>query len=145
MGYKETYEGWKADPEGFWMEAAEAIDWDRKPTYALDDSRAPIYQWYADGRMNTCHNAVDRHVAAGNGERTAIIYDSPVTDTKRHISYAELQQATARLGGALQAHGVQAGDRVLIYMPMIPEAVVAMLACARIGRASCRERVCLYV
>ena len=133
MGYKDTYDGWKHDPEGFWMQAAEAIDWDRKPTRALDDSRAPIYQWYADGRMNTCHNAVDRHVAAGKGERTAIIYDSPVTDTKRHISYSELQQATARLGGALQEHGVQAGDRVVIYMPMVPEAVIAMLACARIG------------
>ena len=133
MGYRDTYDSWKADPEGFWMAAAEAIDWDRKPTHALDDSRAPIYQWYADGRMNTCYNAVDRHVAAGKGDQTAIIYDSPVTDTKRHISYAELQQATARLGGALQEHGVQSGDRVVIYMPMVPEAVIAMLACARIG------------
>ena len=133
MGYRDTYDSWKADPEGFWMAAAEAIDWDRKPTHALDDSRAPIYQWYADGRMNTCYNAVDRHVAAGKGDQTAIIYDSPVTDTKRHISYAELQQATARLGAALQEHGVQSGDRVVIYMPMVPEAVIAMLACARIG------------
>ncbi len=133
MRYRETYEAWQRDPEAFWMEQSERIDWHKKPTSALDDSNAPLYRWFTDGEMNTCANAVDRHVAAGRGEQAAIIYDSPVTDTKRTITYAELQTLTARLGGALQAHGVGKGDRVIIYMPMIPEAVVAMLACARIG------------
>ena len=133
MGYKEVYAAWADDPEGFWLEAAKAIDWDVAPTQALDDSKAPLYEWFADGQMNTCFNAVDRHVAAGRGDQTAIIYDSPVTDTKRKISYVELQTATARLGGALLRQGVTKGDRVIIYMPMVPEALVAMLACARIG------------
>ncbi|MEM8788533.1 MAG: AMP-binding protein [Pseudomonadota bacterium] len=133
MGYKETYAAAQADPEAFWMAAAEAIDWDVKPTRALDDTDAPFYRWFADGRMNTCHNAVDRHVTAGRGDQAAIIYDSPVTNTRATMTYAELQDATARLGGALQARGVGVGDRVVIYMPMVPEALVAMLACARIG------------
>ena len=133
MGYKETYDAWTADPEGFWMGEAQAIDWDTAPTRALDDSAAPIYAWFADGQMNTCFNAVDRHVAAGRGDQAAIIYDSPVTDTKRTITYAELKDQVASLGGALKARGVEKGDRVIIYMPMVPEALVAMLACARIG------------
>ena len=133
MGYRDTYGAWAADPESFWMERAQDIDWDVAPTRALDDTRAPIYSWFADGQMNTCYNAVDRHVAAGRGDQAAIIYDSPVTDTKRTITYAELKDATAQLGGALQAKGVEKGDRVIIYMPMVPEAVIAMLACARIG------------
>ncbi|MHA3976647.1 propionyl-CoA synthetase [Halovulum sp. GXIMD14794] len=133
MGYKETYAAWKADPEAYWMEAAEAIDWVKKPSRALDDSDAPIYRWYADGQMNTCFNAVDRHVEVGRGDDVAIIWDSPMTGLKRKITFAELQEQTARLGGALQARGVGKGDRVIIYMPMVPEALVAMLACARIG------------
>jgi propionyl-CoA synthetase len=133
MGYREVYEGWKADPEGFWMQAAEAIDWVEKPTRALDDSRAPFYQWFADGVCNTCFNAVDRHVAAGRGDQAALIHDSPITGTKTTITYAALKDRVASLAGALAARGVAKGDRVVIYMPMVPEAVIAMLACARIG------------
>ncbi|EAR52032.1 propionate--CoA ligase [Oceanicola granulosus HTCC2516] len=133
MGYREVYDTWTADPEGFWMEAARAIDWDRPPSRALFDDNAPFYEWFADARVNTCHNAVDRHVAAGHGARIALIHDSPVTGTVRHISYAELQDQVARLAGVLAARGVGLGDRVVIYMPMVPEAVVAMLACARLG------------
>lgn len=133
MGYKSVYEGWKADPEAFWMEQAAAIDWITAPTKALSDADAPIYEWFKDATVNACYNAVDRHVIAGNGDRTAIIYDSPVTDTKSKITYAELQTKVAMLAGALADKGVTKGDRVIIYMPMVPEALVAMLACARIG------------
>jgi propionyl-CoA synthetase len=133
MGYREVYEAWRADPEGFWMQAAEAIDWVRAPTRALDASRAPLYGWFPDAICNTCWNAVDRHVAAGHGERIAVIHDSPVTGTRARISYAELLDRVSRFARALAALGVGAGDRVLIYMPMVPEALVAMLACARIG------------
>jgi len=133
MAYAEVYDAWKTDPEGFWMQAAEAVDWVRKPSRALFDERAPLYQWFADGEINTCWNAVDRHVEAGRGAQTAIIYDSPVTGTKRSITFAELQEQVARLAGALARRGIGVGDRVVIYMPMVPEALVAMLACARIG------------
>ncbi|NCO87298.1 MAG: propionyl-CoA synthetase [Rhodobacterales bacterium] len=133
MGYREIYDGWKADPEGFWMQAAQAIDWDVAPSRALDADRAPLYEWFSDGMVNTCWNAVDRHVAAGHGDRIAIIHDSPVTGTVRHISYGELQTRVASLAGALRARGIGKGDRVIIYMPMVPEALEAMLACARIG------------
>jgi propionyl-CoA synthetase len=133
MSYKEVYEGWKADPEGFWMQAAEAVDWIKKPSRALDDSAAPFYRWFADGVCNTCWNAVDRHVAAGRGEQAALIHDSAITGTKTTITYAQLQQRVARLAGALAARGVTKGDRVIIYMPMVPETAEAMLACARIG------------
>jgi len=133
MGYKELYDGWKQDPDAFWMKAAEAIDWVEKPSKALFDDNAPLYEWFKDAQVNTCYNAVDRHVEAGNGARTAIIYDSPITDTKHKISYAELQTRVASLAGALRAKGVQKGDRVIIYMPMVPEALEAMLACARLG------------
>jgi propionyl-CoA synthetase len=133
MGYKDVYAAWAADPEAFWMQAAEAIDWDRKPSKALYDENAPLYEWYSDGMVNACWNAVDRHVENGRGEQTAIIYDSPITHTKREISYVELRNRVATLAGALRAKGVEKGDRVIIYMPMIPEAIEAMLACARIG------------
>jgi propionyl-CoA synthetase len=133
MGYREVYEGWKADPEGFWMKAAEAIDWVEPPSRALDDSRAPFYGWFADAQCNTCWNAVDRHVEAGHGDRTAIIYDSPITGTKSSLSYAELLDRVSRFAGALAVRGVGKGDRVVIYMPMVPEALIAMLACARLG------------
>ena len=133
MGYKELYDGWKQDPEGFWMQAAEAIDWVEKPSKALFDDNAPLYEWFKDAQVNTCYNAVDRHVEVGNGARTAIIYDSPITDTKHKISYAELQSRVASLAGALRAKGVEKGDRVIIYMPMVPEALEAMLACSRLG------------
>lgn len=133
MSYKEVYEGWKVDPEAFWMEAAKAVSWMKEPTKALFDEDAPIYEWFKDGEINTCYNAADRHVDAGHGDRVAIIYDSPITGNSSKTTYAELQAKTAKLGGALQAQGVTKGDRVIIYMPMITEAIVAMLACARIG------------
>ncbi|MGR3490664.1 MAG: AMP-binding protein, partial [Shimia sp.] len=133
MGYKDIYAAWQADPEAFWMEAAQAIDWDVAPTRALDDSRAPLYEWFTDAKVNTCWNAVDRHVAAGRGDQVAIIYDSPITGSGSKTTYTELRNQVAALGGALQAQGVKKGDRVIIYMPMVPEALVAMLACARIG------------
>ncbi|SCM66888.1 propionate-CoA ligase PrpE [Donghicola eburneus] len=133
MSYQDIYKSWQDDPEGFWMAQAEAIDWDQKPTKALHDDNAPLYEWFADAKVNTCWNAVDRHVEAGRGDQTAIIYDSPVTHTKREISYFELRNRVAGLAGALRAKGVEKGDRVIIYMPMIPEALEAMLACARIG------------
>lgn len=131
--YADVYAASKSDPNAFWMEAADLIDWVKKPTKALFDENAPLYEWYLDGEMNTCFNAVDRHVAAGNGDRVALVHDSAITGKKRHITFAELQELTARLGGALQAKGVGKGDRVIIYMPMVAEAAVAMLACARIG------------
>ena len=121
------------DPDGFWGEAAEALEWDKRWDKVLDGSRAPFYRWFVGGRLNTCHNAVDRHVAAGRGAQPAVIYDSPVTDTVRTITYAELQDLTARFAGALEERGVGYGDRVILYMPMVPEALIAMLACARIG------------
>lgn len=133
MGYNDVYANWQKDPEAFWMEAAEAIDWDRKPTRALDDSNAPLYEWFSDGMVNTCWNAVDRHVENGRGEQTAIIYDSPITHTKREISFVELRNRVATLAGALRKKGIEKGDRVIIYMPMVPEALEAMLACARLG------------
>jgi len=133
MSYKDVYEGWKADPEGFWMQAAEAVDWIEKPSRALDDSAAPYYRWFTDAVCNTCWNAVDRHVEAGRGAQAALIHDSPITGTKTTITYAELLDRVAGLAGGLAARGVTKGDRVIIYMPMVPEAAVAMLACARIG------------
>ncbi|MGX0904314.1 propionyl-CoA synthetase [Roseovarius sp. MBR-79] len=133
MGYKDIYARSLADPEGFWMEEADKIDWVQKPSKALFDDNAPLYEWFSDGLVNTCWNAVDRHVEAGRGAQAAIIHDSPVTGTKHKISYAQLRSRVARLAGALRAKGVEKGDRVIIYMPMVPEALEAMLACARIG------------
>ncbi len=133
MGYRELYDGWKANPEAYWLQAAEAIDWVTPPSRALDDRRAPLYEWYTDATVNTCWNAVDRHVEAGRGDQLAIIHDSPVTHTKHGITYKELQTRVANLAGALRAKGVEKGDRVIIYMPMVPEALEAMLACARLG------------
>ncbi|MBN7784909.1 propionyl-CoA synthetase [Ponticoccus gilvus] len=133
MGYDAVYDSWKTDPEAFWMSAAEAIDWNVKPSKALFEKGDHLYEWFADGKTNTCWNAVDRHVENGRGEQTAIIYDSPITHTKREISYVELRNRVAMLAGALRAKGVEKGDRVIIYMPMIPEALEAMLACARLG------------
>src|SRR5262245_19543164 len=121
------------DPDRFWRKAAEGLEWVTPPAAALDDRRAPFYRWFTGGRLNTCHNALDRHVQAGRGEQDALIYDSPVTGQVEHISYRALLERTERCTGALEALGVRQGDRVVIYMPMIPEAVVAMLACARLG------------
>ena len=133
MSYQDVYNGWKTDPEAFWMQAADAIDWDTPPSKALFDKGDHMYEWFSDAKVNTCWNAVDRHVAAGRGEQTAIIHDSPITHSKREISYVELRNRVASLAGALRAKGVEKGDRVIIYMPMIPEALEAMLACARLG------------
>jgi propionyl-CoA synthetase len=133
MNYRDVYEGWKADPEGFWMRASEAIDWTERPSRALDSRRAPLYGWFDDAVGNTCFNAVDRHVEAGHGDRIAIIYDSPLAGTKAKVTYSELRERVARLAGALAARGIGKGDRVIVYMPTIPEAIVTMLACARLG------------
>ncbi|MGO9386092.1 MAG: propionyl-CoA synthetase [Mycobacterium sp.] len=132
-GYRELYESSLDDPTAFWAEAASAVTWTRSPRRILDDSRPPFYRWFPDGELNTCANALDRHVDAGRGGAAALIYDSPVTATKRTFSYSELLDLTARFAGVLHDLGVREGDRVVIYMPMIPEAVIAMLACARIG------------
>ncbi|KUJ68405.1 propionate--CoA ligase [Streptomyces albus subsp. albus] len=131
--YADTYRRSVTDPEGFWLGAAEAVDWTRPPTRALDAAGAPLYRWFPDGELNTSYNALDRHIEAGHGERTALIWDSPVTGGGRRYSYAELRDEVARCAGALRGLGVGRGDRVVIYMPMVPEAAIAMLACARIG------------
>jgi propionyl-CoA synthetase len=133
MRHDDVYARSMQDPEGFWADAATGIDWVRPWRQVLDRSGAPFYRWFSGGELNTCFNAVDRHVAAGRGAQAAIIYDSPVTDTQRVITYAELQDLVARFGGVLRGLGVAKGDRVIVYMPMVPEALIAMLACARIG------------
>lgn len=132
-GYKQLFDASIADPTKFWADAARAVTWTREPTTILDDSNPPFYRWFSDGELNTCANALDRHVESGRGDQPALIYDSPVTGTKRTYTYRELLDQTARFAGALRSVGVNKGDRVVIYMPMIPEAVIAMLACARLG------------
>ena len=131
--YDDVYRRSLADSESFWAEAAEAIDWTKPWERVLDDRRAPVYRWFAGGELNTCFNALDRHVDGGRGDQPALIYDSPVTQTIRAYSFLELRDRVARFAGALARQGVGRGDRVVIYMPMVPEAVIAMLACARLG------------
>jgi propionyl-CoA synthetase len=131
--FDEMYRRSLDHPEDFWAEAAAEIDWNEPWEQVLDDSLAPFYRWFAGGRLNSCHNALDRHVAGGRGDQLALIYDSPVTATTAAFTYRELRDAVARFAGALAAEGVGRGDRVVVYMPMVPEAVIAMLACARIG------------
>jgi propionyl-CoA synthetase len=131
--YQDVYEGAQSDATGFWLEAAKGIDWVTPPQTALDDSNPPFYRWFSDGTLNTCYNAVDRHVEAGHGDQVAIIYDSPITGNASKMTYGALQAATARFAGMLQSLGVEKGDRVIIYMPMIIESIVAMLGCARLG------------
>ena len=131
--YAANYRSSIENPEEFWAQAAEGIDWDRRWDRVLDNPDPLTYRWFVGGRLNTCYNAVDRHVERGRGDQAAIIYDSAVTDTKRTISYAELLDEVSRFAGVLAANGVGKGDRVIIYMPMIPETIVAVLACARIG------------
>jgi propionyl-CoA synthetase len=123
----------KDDPEGFWRASASAIDWITPFEQVLDQSRAPLTQWYTGGEVNTSANCLDRHVAAGRGDQAALYYDSPVTDSRAVLTYGELLDRVSRFAGALSGIGVQKGDRVIIYMPMIPEAVIGMLACARLG------------
>jgi propionyl-CoA synthetase len=131
--YAEEFRRSIADPESFWGDAARAIDWYRAPSVILDSSNLPFYRWFSDGELNTCFNALDRHVRDGRGDQAALIYDSPVTGTARTYTYRELLDQVARMAGVLQDIGVAKGDRVVIYMPMIPEAAISMLACARIG------------
>src|SRR3990172_9278785 len=121
------------DPASFWAEAAQHIDWFSRWDRVLDDARPPFYRWFSGATLNTCYNAVDRHVEAGHGARIALIYDSPVTGTQASYTFAELKDAVAKLAGALHDLGVRRGDAVVIYMPMVPQAVFAMLACARLG------------
>ncbi|WP_353570810.1 propionyl-CoA synthetase [Candidatus Albibeggiatoa sp. nov. BB20] len=133
MSYQELYDLSTNNPTQFWGDAAKNIDWYKQPTTILDESNPPFYRWFSDGELNTCHNALDRHVENGRADQLALIYDSPVTDSVRKYTYQELRDTVAKFAGALQANGVTKGDRVIVYMPMIPEAVIAMLACARIG------------
>lgn len=132
-GYRDLFDASISDPSAFWADAAEAVTWTRTPTRVLDDSNPPFYRWFPDGELNTCANALDRHVDAGRGEQAALIYDSPVTGTQRTYTYRELLDQTARFAGVLRNLGVAKGDRVVIYLPMVPEALIAMLACARLG------------
>jgi len=131
--YDEIYRRSLADPEGFWGDAAQAIGWEKRWDTVLDRSRPPFYRWFTGGVLNTCWNALDRHVEGGRADQAALIHDSPVTGTIKKFTYRELRDAVALLAGVLQAQGVGKGDRVLIYLPMVPEALMAMLACARIG------------
>jgi len=131
--YDEAYTRSLRDPQGFWAAVAEDLHWERRWDRVFDDSRPPFYRWFTGGVLNTCYNALDLHVDRGRGRQRALVYDSPVTDTVKTFTYAELRDEVARVAGALRRQGIGKGDRVIIYMPMVPEAVVAMLACARIG------------
>ncbi|WP_296473401.1 propionyl-CoA synthetase [Roseinatronobacter sp.] len=133
MRYAQLYQQSITDPEGFWMEQAQAIEWISPPSKALFDDKAPLYQWFKDGLVNTCWNALDRHVENGRADQVAVIHDSPVTNSITRLTYREMRDHVAKLAGALAAQGVTKGDRVIIYMPMVPEALMAMLACARLG------------
>ena len=131
--YEATYARWRRDPEAFWAEAAEDVSWYEKWESVLDDSAAPLYRWFAGAKVNTCYNALDRHVEGGRAEQLALVYDSPVTSTVERFTYRQLLDRVSRFAGVLDSQGVSRGDRVIIYLPMVPEAVIAMLACARIG------------
>jgi propionyl-CoA synthetase len=133
IDYLEAYASSLADKEAFWATAAEALHWDRKWDRVLDDSAAPLYRWFSGGQLNTCFNAIDRHVRDGRADQVAVIWDSPVTTQQRRITYRELRDEVARFAGVLRSLGVQKGDRVVIYMPMVPETLIGMYACARIG------------
>jgi propionyl-CoA synthetase len=132
-GFVEIYNRSIMDPEGFWGDVAEAIHWNKKWDRVLDDRNAPRYRWYTGGVLNTCYNALDVHVENGLGDRAALIYDSPITDSKVTYSYSALLNEVASCAGVLADLGVAKGDRVIIYMPMIPQAIISMLACARLG------------
>ena len=131
--YEQVYRQSMREPERFWEAAAEDIYWDKRWDKVFDDSRKPFYRWFAGGRLNTCFNALDLHIERGRGKQTALIYDSPVTSTVKSYTYDAFRDEVARTAGALRRQGIAQGDRVIIYMPMVPEAVIAMLACARIG------------
>ncbi|WP_031465926.1 propionyl-CoA synthetase [Sciscionella sediminilitoris] len=131
--YSTQYRASIEDPNTFWLDAAGTIEWQRPPSRALDDTEPPFYHWFPDGELNTCHNAIDRHVAAGRAGQVAVYWDSPVTGSKAQYTYGELLDQVARFAGVLRGLGVGTGDRVVVYLPMVPEALIAMLACARIG------------
>ena len=131
--YQDIYDASIKNPEKFWKEISEDIFWYKKPTKILNKSNPPFYKWFEDGVTNSCYNALDYHIENGKGDKTALIYDSPITNNKAKFSYNELKEKVSKFAGALDNQGVKKGDRVIIYMPMIPEAVVAMLACGRIG------------
>ncbi|HET7340331.1 MAG TPA: AMP-binding protein, partial [Methylomirabilota bacterium] len=131
--YEEAYRRSLDDPQGFWAAAAEDLVWDKRWDRVFDDARPPFYRWFTGGRLNTCYNALDVHVDRGRGKQRALVYDSPVTGTIQAFTYAELRDEVARVAGALRRQGIGTGDRVIIYMPMVPEAIMAMLACARLG------------
>ena len=133
MNYAATYAAWRADPQAWWAEAAEGIAWDRRWDRVFDPAMGTFGQWFPGARLNVCANALDRHIEAGRGEQTALIWDSPMAGRTERFTYRQLRDRTARVAGALAALGVRVGDRVVIYMPMVPEAVIAMLACARLG------------
>jgi propionyl-CoA synthetase len=133
MSYADAYAASAADPAAFWLDAARAIDWTAFPTRAAEPQPDGMWRWFPDGRLNTCHNALDRHVEAGRGNRIALIHDSAMTGTVRRYTYSEMRDEVARVAGMIAATGIGVGDRVIIYMPMVPEAVFAMLACARLG------------
>ena len=131
--FQEIYDQSIKNPEKFWQEASEDIFWFKKPSKILNKSNPPFYKWFEDGITNTCYNAIDIHIDQGRGKKSALIYDSPITGNKNKFTYEELKAKVAKFAGALTDQGAKKGDRVIIYMPMIPEAVIAMLACARIG------------
>jgi propionyl-CoA synthetase len=131
--YQAAFEQSINDPDGFWAKAAEDCHWYKRWDKVLDDSNKPFYRWFTGGEINTCYNALDYHIDQGRGDQLALIYDSPVTDTITKYTYNQLRDEVAKFAGVLKAQGVEKGDRVLIYMPMIAEAAIAMLACARIG------------
>jgi propionyl-CoA synthetase len=131
--YQAAFEQSINDPDGFWAKAAEDCHWYKRWDKVLDDSNKPFYRWFTGGEINTCYNALDYHIDQGRGDQLALIYDSPVTDTITKYTYNQLRDEVAKFAGVLKAQGVEKGDRVLIYMPMIAEAAMAMLACARIG------------
>ena len=140
--YEVAYKRSLEDPEGFWGDAAREIDWVRECDQVLDSSNKPFYRWFVGAECNTCYNALDRHADGGRGDQTALIFDSPVTgNTKRTYTYSQLRDEVARFAGVLRVEGVEKGDRVIVYMPMVPEAAIAMLACARLGAVhSVRQR-----
>ena len=131
--YKEIYQFSLDKPEEFWAAAAEELVWQKRWDKILDETNSPFNNWFSGGKINTCYNALDRHVNEGNSGRLALIYDSPLTNIVQKITYLELRDRVASFSGVLRKYGVEYGDRVLIYMPMIPETVISMLACARIG------------
>ena len=131
--YQTAYRRALEEPELFWSEQAQLISWDQPWTSVLDSSEAPVYRWFSGGKLNTCYNALDRHIKAGRGDQLALVFDSAMTGARRSFTFTELRDEVALFAGALADAGVEVGDRVIVYMPMVPEAAIAMLGCARIG------------